>query len=279
MSESTKPKPFCFVLMPFNAEFDDIYNLGIKEACKEAGAYSERVDEQTFQERILDRIYNQISKADIIVADMTGKNPNVFYEVGYAHALGKSTILLTQNTDDIPFDLKHFPHIIYQKKITFLKTELQKKVRYFIENPKEKSEQNLGIEIYENTSRLSINDQIFDGKFSPHHDSYIYEIDLTIFNNSNITFSPGDFCIGLIFSKNFARISNNKNIKYIDLPDESKLATLPHFDRIFPQSFTSYKGLLMFNDINKLEIEAVIVRVFSSIGTRDYKISIRFRKE
>jgi len=90
---STTPKPFVFVLMPFDPSFEDIYNLGIKAACHDAGAYCERVDEQIFQDSVLERIYNQISKADIIVADMTGKNPNVFYEAGYAHALGKSTIL------------------------------------------------------------------------------------------------------------------------------------------------------------------------------------------
>src|SRR4051812_35028355 len=114
---TTAPKFFCFALMPFSPEFDDIYNYGIKESCKNADAYCERVDEQIYHERILDRIYNQIAKADLIIADMTGRNPNVFYEVGYAHALNKPTILLTQNLEDIPFDLKHFPHIIYDKKI------------------------------------------------------------------------------------------------------------------------------------------------------------------
>ncbi len=107
--------------MPFEKEFDDVYQLGIKEACKEAGAYCERVDEQLFHESILDRIYNQISKADVVIADMTGRNPNVFYEAGYAHALGKKVILVTQNSEDIPFDLKHYPHIIYQGRITDIK--------------------------------------------------------------------------------------------------------------------------------------------------------------
>ena len=76
--ETTIPKPFCFVLMPFDKAFDDIYQLGIKAACDIAEAYCERVDEQMFDGMILDRVYNQISKADIVVADMTGKNPNVF---------------------------------------------------------------------------------------------------------------------------------------------------------------------------------------------------------
>ena len=102
ISESTAPKFFCFVLMPFDESFQDVYQLGIKQACEDVGAYCERVDEQIFEERILDRIFNQIAKADLVIADMTGRNPNVFYEVGYAHALDKPTILLTSNAADIP---------------------------------------------------------------------------------------------------------------------------------------------------------------------------------
>src|SRR5215831_11128400 len=102
--KSTAPKPFVFVLMPFKDEFNDIYEIGIKEAAEAAGAYAERLDKQIFTENILDRLYNQINKADVLVADMTGRNPNVFYEVGYAHGLGrKIVLLLTKNADDIPF--------------------------------------------------------------------------------------------------------------------------------------------------------------------------------
>ncbi len=59
----TTPKIFVFVLMPFDTKFDDIYELGIKAACSDAGAYCERVDEQIFEESILNRIYNQISNS------------------------------------------------------------------------------------------------------------------------------------------------------------------------------------------------------------------------
>lgn len=120
-ASTTTPKYFVFILMPFSSEFDDIYELGIKAACTDSGAYAERVDEQIFHSSILERIYNQIARADLIVADMTGRNPNVFYECGYAHALGKRVVLLTQNSEDIPFDLKHYPHIVYEGKITNLK--------------------------------------------------------------------------------------------------------------------------------------------------------------
>ncbi|MFY1846257.1 hypothetical protein [Achromobacter dolens] len=120
----TDPKPFVFVLMPFHRDFNDVYRLGIKQTAEEAGLRAERVDEQLYSESMLERIYQQITVADIIVADMTGQNPNVFYEVGYAHARGKICILLTQNASDIPFDLKQHRHIVYGDSIVTLQQQL-----------------------------------------------------------------------------------------------------------------------------------------------------------
>jgi hypothetical protein len=131
-STSTAPKPFVFVLMPFAQKFKDIYTFGIKGAAEDVGAYAENLSEQLFTEGMLDRIFNQISKSDVIVADMTGRNPNVFYEVGYAHALGKIVLLLTQNADDIPFDLKHRQHIVYGGSIDILRTELRGRLQWAI---------------------------------------------------------------------------------------------------------------------------------------------------
>lgn len=121
--------------MPFAANFNDTYQLGIKPACEEAGYYCERLDEQIFEERMLDRIYNQIGKADLIVADLSDRNPNVFYETGYAHALGKRVLLLTNKSDDIPFDLRHHFHIVYSSGIAELKKQLFKRASYYITNP------------------------------------------------------------------------------------------------------------------------------------------------
>jgi hypothetical protein len=76
------PKYFAFVLMPFDSAFNDIYKIGIKEVVSQFGdMIAERVDEQMYREGILERIYRQIELADIVIADMTGQNPNVFYEV------------------------------------------------------------------------------------------------------------------------------------------------------------------------------------------------------
>jgi hypothetical protein len=148
---ATEGKHFSiFVVMPFADEFRDTYELGIKPACIEAGANCERVDEQLFLENILDRIYGEIQKADLIVAEMSGRNPNVFYEIGYAHGIGKQAILLTRNADDIPFDLKHLPHVVYEGQIRKLKSELQRTVRWCIKHPEslkaeKRGDANLGV--------------------------------------------------------------------------------------------------------------------------------------
>jgi nucleoside 2-deoxyribosyltransferase len=118
---------FAFVLMPFDAAFDDVYKLGIKDTAEKLGIRAERVDEQIFhKENILERIYGQIDTADLIIADLTGRNPNVFYETGYAHAKGKLCLLLTSRADDIPFDLKHHRHLIYGDSIQNLRQALEK---------------------------------------------------------------------------------------------------------------------------------------------------------
>lgn len=121
---------FTFVIMPFNSDFDDIYKLGIKKAASNLGVSAERLDEQIFGEGMVDRIYRQIEAADFIIADLSERNANVFYELGYAHAKDKICILLTKDALDIPFDLKHRRHIVYGNSITYLKGELEKNIQW-----------------------------------------------------------------------------------------------------------------------------------------------------
>lgn len=120
---------FAFVLIPFNKEFDDIYQLGIKKSCADCNITSTRVDEQIFQESILERIYRQIDAADVIIADLSMQNPNVFYELGYAHAKEKMCIHLIQEKKKIPFDLAHHRHIIYDS-ITNLNAQLRSEITW-----------------------------------------------------------------------------------------------------------------------------------------------------
>jgi hypothetical protein len=122
-----------FVIMPFSQEFEDIYSLGIKETAQNLGVEAFRLDEEIFNEGMLERIYNNIEKSDFIIADLSNKNPNVFYELGYAHANKKICILLTQNADNIPFDLQHKRHIVYNGSLKKLKQELEKNIKWAVE--------------------------------------------------------------------------------------------------------------------------------------------------
>ncbi|HEX8737876.1 MAG TPA: hypothetical protein VF721_21270 [Pyrinomonadaceae bacterium] len=271
-SKTTSPKPFCFVLMPFSEEFDDVYRIGIKEACDKAGAYCERVDEQIFSERILDRVYNQIAKADLIVADMSGRNPNVFYEVGYAHALGKLTILLTKNADDIPFDLKHFTHIVYGTKVSVLRDELEKRVKYFIENPPTKlSDTKIGLELFLGNVNLASGKAVYT--FRP---NILPSPEFTIFNSSSDTYNSGDFKIGIL-AKRLNRCKNDE-VKTTKLPTREYLHMMPDFPTLFPNAYTSYRILLNSSPDSKLkpgEEETILVRLFTKQGNRDFPVIVQ----
>ena len=273
MTKTTAPKPFCFVLMPFDDKFDDIYRIGIKEACDNAGTYCERVDEQIFNERILDHIYNQITKADVVIADMTDRNPNVFYEVGYAHAIGKLTILLTKNAGDIPFDLKHFPHIVYGDKISVLRETLEKRIQYFITNPPAKlSDIKLGLELFLSNKNLDSKRVIYD---SPLHK--FPEPEITIFNSSGDTYNAGDFKIGILTSDIFT-YCNDELIRTTKLPQGGYLHMLPDFPRLFPNGHASYMvslGYAFHGEPRGNKRENITVRLFTRQGHRDFPITLR----
>src|ERR1700680_1250918 len=124
----------CFVVMPFADSFAQVYKKGIEKACHDLNVKCERVDEQIYQGRILDHVYQQIIAADLIIADMTGNNPNVSHEVGCADVLGKDMILITQSTEDIPFDVATFHHVRYEPDLpglAKLKKELARRIAFY----------------------------------------------------------------------------------------------------------------------------------------------------
>jgi hypothetical protein len=136
MSTNEEQKPLVFVLMPFEKEFNGLFENGIKPAAKLAGARAERVDLQKYKEKdVLERIADQIDKAAVLVGVMTGNRPSVFYEIGWAHALRKHVILLTNSTDDIPYDLKQIPSISYSNIDDALVTKLGEDLRWHLSNP------------------------------------------------------------------------------------------------------------------------------------------------
>ena len=273
--------------MPFTDDFNDIYHLGIKQSCEDAGAYCERVDEQYYHESMLDRIYNQISKADFIVADMTNKNPNVFYEVGYAHALGKKTILLTQNVNDIPFDLKHYPHIIYSDRILKLKEDLTQRLKWFVENSdSEAITQNVDIDLFLNGKSLNSKEVVYTTKMNT-----IPGIKITLFNSSFKMLKQGDFRVGVITDDNYTRIRNEYNsiegTKTIKLPDGKNLHMCKIIEeRLYPNSYTNLLIILdsnaKFNAYGEIistysKKQEIIIRVFTATGFRDFFMTVDFK--
>jgi len=116
-----------FVVMPFAKQFDDVYFFGIREVSESLGFIVERADDIEHNESILKVICAKISAADAIVGDTTGSNPNVFYEIGYAHALNCPTILIARKGSDLPFDLQGINHIMYET-IVELRDRLKKRL-------------------------------------------------------------------------------------------------------------------------------------------------------
>jgi hypothetical protein len=269
--------------MPFDRKFDDIYALGIKKACENAGAYAERVDEQIFEGRILERIYNQIAKADIIIADMTGRNPNVFYETGYAHALGKRVILLAQNANDIPFDLKDYPHIVYEERIVDLIPELERRVRWFIEHPI------TGVATIEPHIEFYI-----EGTSISQHPTLTLVVDQNFFsfrlkidahNLIDREISTVNYEVGFITSQriksssSYTETMTDRSNNVVEISEDKSIHLLGETFSILPGSWVSF-NISFYSRHRSLwsagDEEEIILRTFSSEGTRDYPFKVQF---
>jgi hypothetical protein len=262
--------------MPFDPDFNDIYKIGIKETCEDAGAFCERVDEQTFPERILDRIYNQISKADIVIADMTGKNPNVFYEVGYAHALGKLTLLLVQKEKDIPFNLRHHPFIIYGESISKLRDELSKKVKHYVDHPPEREfEKRLVIDLYIDRRPLSA-DKIGFIRW-PKNETGFFPIGVTIHNSSAEVITNDSFHLNLVVSDTFQWAIERD--EYTRHPKGGFLKRFPQKGPLFPDEYQDTHIILSAVDHEKefaLGLhEFARISLSTTSGTWEYPVQIQ----
>lgn len=97
----------CFIIMPFRDELKAVYNKIEEVITRDHNMKCLRADNIYTTGIIIQEIWTKICEAQIIIADATGKNTNVFYEMGLAHAIDKDIIILTQSMDYIPFDLQH----------------------------------------------------------------------------------------------------------------------------------------------------------------------------
>lgn len=119
----------CFVMQPFAAPLGDYYEKIYRPAIEKAGLKPVRADADIFGTgKIMDQVWDGINAAKVLVAELTSRNPNVFYELGLAHASKKPVVLISAREDDVPFDLQHIRVIYYDVNDPFWGTKLIEKV-------------------------------------------------------------------------------------------------------------------------------------------------------
>ena len=109
--------PKAFVVMKFEETYDDLYREVIRPVCEKSGFQVQRADDVFRPGIILQDIINSLLDADLVIAEVTPPNPNVFYELGYAHALAKPTVLLARRGGELPFDISGYRVIFYDDSI------------------------------------------------------------------------------------------------------------------------------------------------------------------
>jgi hypothetical protein len=121
------------VMMPFSMDFSAVH-AAIRDACAANNLRCQRVDDIWEESVIVQEIFNLIYRAQVVVVDFTGRNPNVLYETGIAHTLGKHVIPVTQSIDDVPFDLRHHrvqKYLANNEGLAALRVALGKKLEQF----------------------------------------------------------------------------------------------------------------------------------------------------
>ena len=119
------------VMMPFEAEFDAVH-VAIKAACGDLKLRTLRVDQIYGPAKIMDDVFSTIAQSRAVVCDLTGRNPNVLYETGLAHALDRTVVTIVRDEHDVPFDLRHIRFLRYlhnNEGLEQLRVELRESLR------------------------------------------------------------------------------------------------------------------------------------------------------
>lgn len=112
------------VLLPQGNPFDRVFAEALSAGAAEAGVSLKRVESEFSTENKLGAICGEIERAELVIADLTARNPNIMYQTGYAHGIGKKLLLITQHGEDFPFDKSRHDLIVYGGDIAFLKAQL-----------------------------------------------------------------------------------------------------------------------------------------------------------
>lgn len=123
------------VMMPFDASFDPVY-AALKNTVENMEMTCQRADDIWINDHVVQDVAHLLSKASIVICDLSGRNANVFYETGIAHTLGKDVILIARSPEDIPFDVAAIRHIQYLPNgegLEKLGVDVQKRISTIIE--------------------------------------------------------------------------------------------------------------------------------------------------
>jgi hypothetical protein len=132
----------CFVVQPFGPPFGSYYESVFVPAIENAGLRPIRADAEIFGAgKVMDQVWRGIRAAQVLVAELTTRNPNVYYELGLAHALGKPVVLISSDEGDVPFDLRHIRVIYYDKSDPFWGAKLIDKVSENVKSAMESPEE------------------------------------------------------------------------------------------------------------------------------------------
>jgi hypothetical protein len=117
-------------MMPFSPQFDQVYTA-LQQVSEQYELRCRRADDIWENPSVMQDVVSLIDKSRIVICDCTGRNPNVFYEIGIAHTLGREVILITQSEADIPFDLRHLRYVAYLNNgegLQDLKSKLEQRI-------------------------------------------------------------------------------------------------------------------------------------------------------
>ena len=106
-----------FVIMEFSPPFEDLFAEVIRPVAQNCGLEAKKADDVLGPGVIIWDVIREIEEADVVIADITPINANVYYEIGYAHAMGKPTILLAERGKELPFDISGFRVLFYENSI------------------------------------------------------------------------------------------------------------------------------------------------------------------
>lgn len=121
LTDSPVDENLVAVMMPFDAQFNPVYAT-LQGAVTNLGMTCQRGDDIWDHDHIIQDVVSLIGTAKVVICDLSGRNPNVFYETGIAHTLGREVILIAQTAADVPFDVAAIRHIRYHANAEGLAT-------------------------------------------------------------------------------------------------------------------------------------------------------------